>query len=87
MCVNRQDMRDILVGTDDYHTALLPLDRAHVEDVTCVLQIGAEHFFVVHQPEPAFSWKQQLRHRLQCEIAETLLEDRPQIDHCIDVFP
>src|ERR1700761_4637247 len=48
-CIERQDVRDELVGPHDDQAAALAIDPAHVEDVAARLSVGAEHLLVVDQ--------------------------------------
>jgi hypothetical protein len=50
--VQRERVRDVLVGADDDDAARLAVHTAQVEDVAS-LGVSAEHLLVVDQPEPA----------------------------------
>jgi hypothetical protein len=51
-------MRNVLIGTNHHHTALVTADTAHIENVTDTLVIDTENFFVVLQTQLASFWFQ-----------------------------
>jgi len=83
--IQRENMRDILVGTDDHYTAI-PADAAHVEDVAC-LWVRAKCLLVVDEAERSFSRKQDRWQVVDCEIRDRLLEDGADIDDSIRLSP
>src|SRR5947209_7058792 len=53
--VEREDMRDILIGTDHNHAAPHPIDAPQVENVVSAFQVGAEHLLVVAETVTALT--------------------------------
>ena len=85
MGIERQNMRHVLIRPDDDHATLVAVNTPRFENVLVIFHVGAEHLFVVAEPVPSFARQQQSRHGLEHKRAMALLEDRPDIDHGIDV--
>ena len=81
MTVQRKNVRDILIRSDDDHASRVAIDAAHREDVVAVFAIGAEDFFVVAKSVASLRWQKQGGHRLDGELAMVLLEHSTDIDH------
>ena len=85
MPVERQKMRNILIWPHDHHAAALAVDVTQTEDVTAAFQIGAEHFLVVAESVASLPRQEKGWHRFDGQLAMTLLKNRTNIDHRVDV--
>ena len=56
--IQRQHVRNVLIRTHNDQCAVFTVDAAEVKNIRAVLQIGAEGFFVVDQPETALARQQ-----------------------------
>src|SRR6266478_2278866 len=74
--VQREYVRNVLVGADNDNRALLTVDAAQLEDVGTVLEVGAVGLLVVDKPEAPLARKQNRRELFDLEVAVPLLEDR-----------
>src|SRR5258705_13791137 len=83
--VQREYVRNVLVGADNDNRALLTVDAAQLEDVGTVLEFGAVGLLVVDKPEAPLARKQNRRELFDLEVAVPLSEDRANIDHAVDV--
>ena len=79
-------MRDVLIRPNHHHAPRLPVDAAHRKYVVTALEVGAEHLFVVVQAVSSLAGQKQRGHGLDGELAMRLLEDRPDVDHRVDVL-
>ncbi len=86
MAIERKNVRDVLVWPHDHHATPFAIDAAHGEDVIAVFQVGAEHFFVVAKSVTSLPGQKKGRHGRDGEFVMTLLENRSDIDHRVDVF-
>src|SRR5207244_2900956 len=85
--VQREYVRNVLVGADNDNRALLTVDAAQLEDVGTVLEVGAVGLLVVDKPEAPLARKQNRREFFDLEVAVPLLEDGANIDHAVNVHP
>ena len=85
--IERENMRDILVGPHNDHAAAFPIDATHAEDVAATFQVRAEHFLVVAKPVTALPGKKESGHVLEAKLPMALLEDGAYIDHRVDIRP
>src|SRR5258708_12424433 len=83
--VQREYVRNVLVGADNDNRALLTVDAAQLEDIGTVLEVGAVGLLVVDKPEAPLARKQNQRELFDLEVAVPLSEDRANIDHAVDV--
>src|SRR6266481_9935540 len=83
--VQREYVRNVLVGADNDNRALLTVDAAQLEDVGTVLEVGAVGLLVVDKLEAPLARKQNRRELFDLEVAVPLSEDRANIDHAVDV--
>ena len=79
-------MRHVLVRPDDHHAPMPAVDPAKVEDILAIRHHRAEHLLVVHEAMAPFRRAQQGGHGAEGQLAVRLLEDRPQVDHRVDVL-
>ena len=86
MVLQGQDMRHMLVRPDDHHASAPTIDAAKVEDVLALHHDRAEHLLVVHEPVASLRRAQQGGHGAEGQLPVWLLEDRPQVDHRVDIL-
>ena len=53
--VEREYVRNVLIGSDDHHRTLRTVDAAQNEDVRAVLEVAAEGLLVVNDLEASLS--------------------------------
>src|SRR5260370_32066988 len=85
--VQREYVRNVLVGADNDNRPLPTVDAAQLEDVGTVLEVRAVGLLVVDKPEAPLARKQNRRELFDLEVAVSLLEDGANIDHAVDVRP
>src|SRR5258708_3331672 len=83
--VQREYVRNVLVGADNDNRALLTVDAAQLEDVGTVLEVGAVGLLVVDKPEAPLAGKQNRRELFDLEVLVLLLEARANTDPAVDV--
>src|SRR5882757_10884059 len=83
--IERQDVGNILVWSHDDDAAPVSIDPAHIENVVAAFQVGAEHLLVVTKLVAALPGQEKRWHSVDCKLAMALLEDRPDVDHAVDV--
>src|ERR1700687_5598276 len=66
--VQREDVRDVLIRSDNDHAALLPIHAPHLEDGSPGRKVRAEHLFVVDQAEASLPGQQDCRHCVDVEV-------------------
>src|SRR6516225_10991677 len=74
ICIEREHVRDVLIGPHDDHAACPPIDAAHCKDVVAALEVGAEHLLVVEQTVTSLAREKQRGHGPDVEHAMSLLE-------------
>ena len=87
ICIERENMRDVLVRSHDNHATPVSIDAPHVENVMAALQVRAEHLFAVTKPVMALPGQKERGHGLDGKLKMALLEDGPDIDHGVDIRP
>src|SRR5260370_7285906 len=75
--VQREYVRNVLVGADNDNRALLTVDAAQLEDIGTVLEVGAVGLLVVDKPEAPLARKQNQRELFDLEVALPLSEAPP----------
>ena len=80
-----QDMRDVLVGSDQNETALLAVNTAQVIDVLVGVGRWTVDLFVVEQAIAPFAGEQQGWQALNRQLVVGLLADRDDLDNRIDI--
>src|SRR5262245_32974455 len=83
--VQREHVRNVLVGADDDHCAPRTVHAARDEDVRTVLEVGAEGLLVVVDREATLAREQQRWQLVQLEIAVSLLKYRAKVYDAVDV--
>src|SRR5258708_36614966 len=66
--VQREYVRNVLVGADNDNRALLTVDAAQLEDAGTVLEVGAVGLLVVDKPEAPLARKHNRRAALRLEV-------------------
>jgi hypothetical protein len=80
--VEREDVCDVLVGTDEDNASGATVHTAQIEDVGAV-RVWTEHLLVVDQAELALSRQQYRRHLGHRELAMALLKDSAHVDGAV----
>jgi ABC transporter substrate binding protein len=86
MAIERQNMRDKLVGAHDHQASPSSIDAPHGEDVLPVFEVRAKDLLIVAQSEAAFTWKKERRQFPDVDIVVALLKDCPHVDHRVDIL-
>ena len=79
-------MRNVLIRPHKDHRAVIPVDPAHLKNITCLL-IRAKDLFIVDQSKPPLPGSQHIGHLIKIQFPVRLLKDRAHINHRIWVRP
>ena len=79
-------MRDVLIRPHDDHAANFSVDAAHGEDVVAAFEVRTKYLLIVLKSETSLVRQKQRRHRLDGKLTMSLLEDRADIDHRVDIL-
>src|SRR5258708_33043328 len=82
--VQREYVRNVLLGADNDNRALLTVDAARLEDVGTVLEFGAVGLLGVDKPEASLARKQNRRELVDPEVARPLAENRATIHQALE---
>jgi len=74
-----------LIRPHDNQTACLPINAAHRKDILAAFDVGTEHLLIIAKPVATLLGQEKRGHGANGELAMALLEDRPDIDHAVDV--
>src|SRR5262245_22906262 len=75
----------MLIRPYDHDATSITIDAAQVENVPPADGVGTEHLLIVAQPMPPFCGQKQRRHGFEIESPVRLLENRPYVDHPVDI--
>ena len=84
--IERKDLPDILIRSNDHHASRLPINSAHGKDIAPAFNVAAKHLLVVAKPVTSLSRQKQRGHRFKGERPMSLLKHGPDIDDQLDIL-